>query len=193
TNADGDATVRFVMSDAVTSFRVTAEGFAASGAPGAGQAAIQSRLPVTLDVHLPTEVSQGDVIDLPVTVGNQTRENAGARLPPPFGAAFRVRPAPAADPLHLAAGDKGTVRYPLEVVGTRGDAAVSLAVSTGGLTDSLEKTIRVVPRGFPFVAQAAGTAGRGAAPVHTFHPGGAPPRSTPPPVPLGPSPPPPAT
>ncbi len=173
TDAQGDATVRFVMSDAVTSFRVTAEGFGASGAPGTAQAQIQSRLPVTLDVHLPTEVSSGDVIQLPVTVGNQTDDEVDARITATFGAALRVAAATSGDPLHLDAHAKGTVRYPLEVVATRGDADVSLAVSAEGIEDALQKTIRVVPRGFPFVADAAGTATRGPGAVHRFELAGA--------------------
>ncbi|MCE9573460.1 MAG: carboxypeptidase regulatory-like domain-containing protein [Deltaproteobacteria bacterium] len=173
TDARGDATVRFVMSDAVTAFRVTAEGFAASGLPGEGVAQIQSRLPVTLDVHLPTEVSSGDVIDLPVSVGNQTGDDLDAKLTATFGAAFRIKAATSGDPLHLDANGKATVRYPLEVVGTRGDADVSLAVSADGIEDAMQKTIRVVPRGFPFVAQASGTAARGTATINRLDLAGA--------------------
>src|SRR5262249_41178733 len=90
TNADGDADVTFATSDAVTSFRAPAEGFSAAGTPGAGQLAIQSKLPVTLDVHLPTEVTSGDSIMLPVTIANETETAIDAELTTKFGAAFRI-------------------------------------------------------------------------------------------------------
>jgi hypothetical protein len=173
TDAQGDATVRFAMSDAVTGFRITAEGFAADGTPGTAQAAIQTKLPVTLDVHLPTEVSSGDVIQLPVSIGNQTTDDLDARVTATFGAAFRTTAPTSGDPLHVDASGKRTVTYPLQVVGTRGDAEVALAVSADGISDSLQKTIRVVPRGFPFVAAASGTAHAGPAEPRAFDLAGA--------------------
>jgi uncharacterized protein YfaS (alpha-2-macroglobulin family) len=160
TNADGDADVTFATSDAVTSFRATAEGFAAGGTPGAGQLAIQSKLPVTLDAHLPLEVSSGDAIQLPVTIANETETAVDAELTAKFGAAFRLAQTPSGK-LHLAAGSKQTVVFPISVVATDGSADVELALAARGLTDQLKKTIRVVPKGFPFEASASGTARRG--------------------------------
>jgi uncharacterized protein YfaS (alpha-2-macroglobulin family) len=160
TNADGDADVTFATSDAVTSFRATVEGFAAGGTPGAGTLAIQSKLPVTLDAHLPLEVSSGDAIQLPVTIANETETPVDAELTAKFGAAFRLAQTPSGK-LHLAAGGKQTVVFPITVVATDGSADVELALAARGLTDQLKKTIRVVPKGFPFEASASGTARRG--------------------------------
>src|SRR5262249_34010126 len=64
TSASGDADVSFVTSDAVTSFRATVEGFSATGVAGGGQIAFQSKLPLTLDAHLPVEVTSGDTVRL---------------------------------------------------------------------------------------------------------------------------------
>ena len=164
TNARGDAEVSFVASDAVTSFRATAEGFSATGTPGGGQATFQSKLPLTLDTHLPTEVTSGDSIKLPITVTNETDQAIDATLDAKFGTAFRLAQNPISGPIHLKAKDKQTLLFSLEVVATDGDANVELALASRGLTDQLKKTIRVVPRGFPFEVSASGTARSGTSP-----------------------------
>ncbi len=162
TDERGNAEVTFVASDAVTAFRATAEGFSTGGTPGAGQVAIQSKLPLTLDAHLPVEVTAGDTIRLPVTLSNETEEALDATLATSFGAAFKL----VSDPvdrgprgtIRLAAGEKRSLFFPLEVVATDGSAEVALSLTARGLKDELTKTIRVVPRGYPFELSASGTA-----------------------------------
>jgi alpha-2-macroglobulin-like protein len=158
TNADGTAEVTFVMSDAVTSFRATAEGFSAAGVAGGGEVAVASRLPLSLDAKLPLEVSSGDRIELPVTVANETDDALEATLEARFGAAVRLASSPAAGRVRLRAGERKSFYFPLEVVAQDGDAEVALVLATRGLRDELSRKIRVVPRGFPFVAAASGTA-----------------------------------
>jgi hypothetical protein len=158
TGADGTAEVTFVMSDAVTSFRATAEGFSAGGVAGGGEVAVASKLPLSLDAKLPLEVSSGDRIELPVTVANETEDALEATLEARFGAAVRLASNPAAGPIRLRAGERKSFYFPLEVVAQDGDAEVALVLATRGLRDELTRKIRVVPRGFPFVAAASGTA-----------------------------------
>ena len=166
TGDDGAADVSFVMSDAVTSFRATVEGVSTHGLPGAGEAVIQTKLPMTLDVHLPTEVTSGDEIRLPVTLANDSDRDLDATLDAKFGSAFSLdKPLPAG-PIHLAAGTKHSLFVPLRVVATDGDADVDVSLAANGLTDQLHKKIRVVPRGFPFEVSASGTATRGKPAVH---------------------------
>lgn len=161
TGDDGTASVSFYTSDAVTSFRATVEGFSAGGAPGAGALAVQSKLPLTLDAKLPLEVTSGDRIALPVTLSNETENAIEATLAAKFGSALRLDSDPAAGKIRLRAGEKKSFYFPLEVVATDGSADVELALATRGLRDELKKTIRVVPRGFPFTAAASGTAKAG--------------------------------
>lgn len=161
TGANGTAEVSFYTSDAVTSFRATAEGFSTGGAPGAGSVAVQSKLPLTLDAKLPLEVTSGDRIQLPVTLSNETESTLEATLVAKFGSALRLASDPAAGKITLRAGEKKSFFFPLDVVATDGSADVELALATRGLRDELKKTIRVVPRGFPFTAAASGTAQAG--------------------------------
>jgi uncharacterized protein YfaS (alpha-2-macroglobulin family) len=124
-------------------------------------------MPLTLDAHLPVEVTSGDEIRLPVTVSNETDAALDADLDANFGAAFRLMQTPGRK-IHLAAHEKSSLFFPLRVVATDGNADVDLALTTGGLKDEIKKQIRVVPLGFPFEVSAAGTAKRGAKAGHTF-------------------------
>jgi alpha-2-macroglobulin-like protein len=172
TGRDGTATVTFPVSDAVTSFRATAEGVSANGLPGAGSAVIQSKLPLSLDARLPVEVTSGDKIRLPVTLTNETQETIEANLTAAFGSAFKLGDNPTGK-IVLRAGEKKSLFFPLEVIATAGDADVSIAVRARGLEDKLDKTIRIVPLGFPFEVGASGTARTGARTAHAFELAGA--------------------
>lgn len=172
TASDGTATVSFPTSDAVTSFRVVAEGASLGGLPGRGEAVIKSELPLSLDAKLPLEVAAGDKISLPVSLANRTDRSLTATLEARFGAAFRLGASPVGT-LTLAAGEKRTVMFPLEVVQKgAGDGEVSIAVTTAGLRDSVEKKIKVVPLGFPIENSASGTAKKGVV-RHVFDASGA--------------------
>jgi len=160
TDFEGNAEVKFVASDAVTAFRATAEGFSMGGLPGGGQLAFNSKLPLTLDTHLPLEVTSGDKIRLPITLTNETDDPVDATLSASFGAAFKLAGNPASGTIHLKAGEKQSLFFPLEVVATDGNAEVELVLTARGLKDELKKKIRVVPRGFPFEISASGTAKR---------------------------------
>ncbi|MDB4959594.1 MAG: A-macroglobulin complement component [Myxococcales bacterium] len=173
TNANGDADVAFVASDAVTAFRVTAEGFSANGTAGGGQMTFQSKLPLTIDAHLPVEVTSGDTIQLPITLANETDEAIDATLATQFGAAFKLANNPVTGPIHLMAQQKRSLFFALDVVATDGNADVELKLTGRGLSDEIKKQIRVVPRGFPIEVSASGTAHRGQASSHVLELAGA--------------------
>ncbi|HMI92528.1 MAG TPA: alpha-2-macroglobulin family protein, partial [Polyangiales bacterium] len=158
TDESGTAKVTFYVSDAVTSFRATAEGISAGGLPGRGEAVVQSKLPVNLDVHMPLEVSAGDQIILPVTLTNETDRTITAKLTVDFGSAFKLGANPADKPIALQAGEKKAFFMPLDVIGKSGEGAVQIAMQAEGLKDEVHKQIRVVPLGFPFQVSLSGTA-----------------------------------
>ena len=172
TGTNGTATVTFVASDAVTSFHATAEGFSSTGTPGAGAARFKSKLPLTLDAKLPIEVTAGDKIRLPITITNETGEALDADLAARFGTAFKLT-TPLGAKIHVKPHDKYSVFAQLEVVATGGTADVELALASRGLKDEIKKTIRVVPRGFPFETSVSGTAKSGVTSKHQIELAGA--------------------
>ncbi len=159
TDADGQARVSCYLSDAVPSFRATVEGLDAQGAPGRSETLITSKLPVTLTVKMPMEVSQGDTIELPLTITNETRREVNARLISNLGPAFEIA-SRLPTWVKLPARGAKTLRAKLNVVGTGLEAAdgkVAFKVEAWKLSDSVERTIAVAPRGFPVERSLAGT------------------------------------
>jgi uncharacterized protein YfaS (alpha-2-macroglobulin family) len=173
TSADGNAEVAFVASDAIAAFRATAEGVSAGGVPGGGTLTIRSKMPLTLDARLPLEVTSGDELRLPVTLSNETDGALDATLDARFGAALQLTSNPVAGKVHLGAGEKRSLFFPLKVIATGGDADVQLALTTLGLKDELQKKIHIVPPGFPFEISASGTAKQGVAARHDLELAGA--------------------
>jgi hypothetical protein len=173
TDAQGDAEVRFVTSDAVTAFRATAEGFSTRGIAGTGQIVFQSKLPLSLAAHLPVEASTGDTIQLPVTLTNETDQPLDAQLTAAFGAALKLTRNPISGAIHLAAHQARSAIFPLEVVAADGDAELAIKLTARGLSDELKRTIRIVPRGFPTELSASGTARAGTASRHSVDLAGA--------------------
>ena len=79
TNAKGQAQVRFWLSDLLTTYRVTAEGVAGPHV-GRAEVDVHSVLPFELDTPLPTEVSFGDRLLLPVRLRNRRRHRLDVEL-----------------------------------------------------------------------------------------------------------------
>lgn len=159
TGADGTAKVQFPLSDAITSFRAIAEGASAGGLPGRGEALVQSKLPVSLAVTMPLEVSAGDTIQLPVTLSNETAQPYQARISSDFGPAFKVVGGVPQN-VELGAGERKSFFAELQVVGDGKDPEAGRArigIDTANLKDEVARTIRVVPLGFPQEVSLSGT------------------------------------
>jgi len=156
TDANGRARIEFPTSDAITSFRITAEGLA-NGLPGHAETTIASRLPLSLAANLPVEVTTGDRIALPVTITNNTATGIDATVRAIAGAAITGT---ATRTVHVRAHAARTVSYQLRVTGADGaDAAgdVELAVDAGTAHDGLKRSLKIVPNGFPAQTAVAGT------------------------------------
>jgi hypothetical protein len=154
TDNTGRAEVRFYLSDAITQFRLTAEGLGA-GAAGHGEATVRSVLPVSLATTLPVAVSSGDVLFVPLTATN-TRDDA-----------LRVDVSGVVDSrVVTATSDRGTVTVEpngsathwmeLTVGPGRETAQIHLTASGGGVSDAMTRTLKVVPPGFPRSVSEAG-------------------------------------
>ncbi len=148
TDEQGQASVEFGLSDSVTSFRVLADAFSASGALGAANTAIESVEPFYLEPKMPLEVTAGDRILLPVGVVNATDATLeGAQ----FGASSHT----AIDivsplrPFDLA--PKARKRHVIELMVGRhnGSAHFTLTGRAGPYADEVTRTLVIKPSGFP--------------------------------------------
>ncbi len=184
TNRWGKATLKFTLSDAVTTFRVFSEGVASadsgvgsgagSGLAGRDETVFKSALPFSLAVKLPLEVSAGDRPLIPVTLSNDSERALDVKLDARFGALMRASAGAGADGQggkladgqsskladgqnsKLAAGERKSLFFPLEVTGTRGQSEVRVSAAAGGLGDEVLRSIPVVPLGYPQLFERSG-------------------------------------
>ncbi|MBL9006275.1 MAG: hypothetical protein JNJ46_18620, partial [Myxococcales bacterium] len=148
TGQDGKATVSFVLSDAVTSFRVLSEGIG-GGAAGRDETVIKSSLPFSVAVKLPLEVSEGDRVMLPVVLSNEQNQPLRVDLQSEFGSLLSLEKAVARTSGAIGGGLRETLYFPLTVTGKKGQSEVRLVAEASGLRDELFRSVRVSPRGFP--------------------------------------------
>lgn len=155
TDAHGEAIVRFDLSDAITTFHVRADAFDASGALGEGEARIASCRPFAIQASFPAELGEGDVLDLPVTLVNETATPFDARLSLLAGDPLR----PERDRLWVALPSRGQTReiLPIKAAGAPATAAaVRVAASAAAFADEATGYLAVVPRGAPMELYASG-------------------------------------
>lgn len=156
TGVDGQATVTFYLSDAVTSFRVFAEG-AGDGRIGRSEEVFDAKLPFSMSVKLPLEVSEGDRLYLPLILANERDQALPVSLAASFGDLLTLEKPVALPAPQLAANARESLYYPVRVTGQRGQSKVMFSADAGGLKDELVREVRVEPLGFPQLQELGGT------------------------------------
>ena len=146
TGSDGRATVRFRLTDAVTSFRATAEGLGAARV-GGGDALIVSQLPFHVEARLPVALSTGDHLDVPITLENTGASSLPVALRGSAGPLVQLGAMPS--DLSLAAGERRSVWLGLDVRPGSGVTELRLDATAGALRDGLVRRLPIEPAGVP--------------------------------------------
>ncbi|MES2642770.1 MAG: AgmX/PglI C-terminal domain-containing protein [Myxococcota bacterium] len=150
TDATGHARVTFPLSDAVTSFRVIAEGVG-GGRVGRGEAVFASTLPFSLAVKLPVAAVKGDQLHVPLTLTNDRDTPVTVTVAAAMGEAFSAMEAPRT--VTLAARTGQTLFYDV-VAGAK--VPLSFSAVSDGLTDAFTRTLTVMDAGYPRTWSASG-------------------------------------
>ena len=142
---DGRATVKFSLSDSVTTFRVLADGYGRNGALGSGDTVIASVEPFYIATKLPQHAVSGDIIELPVTLVNTTEEsiaNASLRV---TGKGIETAAITTAT---LAPGER--LRRIIKVATSQaGNFPITVTALAGPYSDTVTRNLTVHPAGFP--------------------------------------------
>ena len=148
TNAKGEAKVSFYLSDAVTTFRVTAEGLG-GGYAGHGEATLTSALPVSIATKLPAQVSSQDRLLLPITVSSTRDSVLNVSVSHDIHSKLVTVEDTEGGHLQLDAQSSATHWLPMTFGHGRDTVKIHLEAEGGGLSDILERELEVVPAGFP--------------------------------------------
>ncbi|MDP2275190.1 MAG: alpha-2-macroglobulin family protein [Archangium sp.] len=153
TDASGKATVKFGMSDAVTSFRAAADGFTATGVLGAAHVKLDSVKAFYVEPKLPLEVTEGDVIRLPIAFVNGTREPLSAVSMAITSKADLRFTAPQV--FALKSDERARRVVELTIGPKTRSTELTLNATAGGYSDVVTRELSIKPKGFP-AQQASG-------------------------------------
>ena len=159
TDKSGKGEVSFYVSDAITSFRIFAEGVG-GGLAGRNETVFKSNLPFSMYVKLPLEVSAGDQLNLPLTLTNETAKPLAVAVTASFGKLLTARRSARLRTIRLAPKQRRSLYYPVRVTGKRGLSKVLFLAKAGNLTDEFTRKVNVVPQGFPQQISVSGEVGR---------------------------------
>jgi hypothetical protein len=148
---DGKAEVSFDLCDAVTSYQVTAVGHTLDGRLGAVTSTLESRLPFSLEPKLPIEVTCSDKIDLPVSIANNTSDPRPVQVHV-ASTGLHLIGGRNDEPLTIPADQRVRRLFRFEPALVNGPARVQLSGQSFPFTDSVTRTLQVVPEGFPVVS-----------------------------------------
>ncbi|MBI4574718.1 MAG: A-macroglobulin complement component [Planctomycetes bacterium] len=167
TDLKGEAVARFGLADAVTSYRVLADAWAADGALGEADLLVEARQPFYAEPKPPLEVTAGDRVLLPVSLVNATGDPLGASLAVAAEGGLASE-AGWTGTLELPAGGRGRLLVPLAVGAANGTAEITLEATAGPHGDRVRREVEVRPRGFPVQHHLAGLLGPGGRVTHTL-------------------------
>ncbi|MEN0060742.1 MAG: MG2 domain-containing protein [Myxococcota bacterium] len=153
TDDNGQATVHLTTSDAITSFRVVAEGVG-GGAVGRTEHVFENVRPFSLNIKLPVALTQGDQLQLPVTLASEVNRPLTVQLTPTFGPGLTVAD-PSPRPVALPARGRDTVWFDVKVEGPPGTTSIGMAAIGGGQSDEMVRDLEVHSRGFPQTFEAS--------------------------------------
>ncbi|MCO5167365.1 MAG: MG2 domain-containing protein [Planctomycetes bacterium] len=148
TGATGELSLTFDLNDSITTFRIVADAVGRDGALAWGQAEVTSRRPLYVEPKLPLEVTAGDRALVPVAVVNGAATPQAVVVTVKAGEGLTAG-APALT-LALGPDERRRALVPLGVGFLRGDATLTLEATGPGGRDQVTRTVKVVPRGFPF-------------------------------------------
>ena len=149
---DGKASVKFALSDSITTFRVMADAFGNNGALGKNDTLIKSVEPFYIEPKMPLEVTAGDIIKLPVALVNSTDKT--------FENVNLLARCEGLDIIQAAPGQLGAKQRARKIIKISpkkpGTYKLVLTASAGTYTDTVSKTLVVKASGFPIAVNHGG-------------------------------------
>jgi hypothetical protein len=162
TDANGNATVAFATSDAVTTWRVHADAHTATGTGRLGQSTLDftTQQPLHVEAKLPDEVSAGDQLQIPVSAITTDPAATEVAITAKLGDGLRLVEG-ASLRIELRDG-RGRALLPIAVDNIVGAATIDLEARAGRFTDRVQHRIAIAPRGFPHRRSLGGSVEAGA-------------------------------
>ncbi len=150
TDSDGRASIRFDLSDSITTFQVAVDAHSAGGRIGSFTGKITTRMPLQIEPQLPLEVTAGDRIEMPMAVINSSAVNIDVDLSVTADDALAIHD-DAVRKLTIDAGSRTREFVTLDVISSPANPQASITIrgASAAMSDSVRRTLRIAPSGYP--------------------------------------------
>lgn len=145
TDDNGTARVEIPLADSITSWRLSASAVTAEGQLGADTSDIRVFQPYFVDLNLPTTLTRGDEISIPVVVYNYLEEEQTVDISLQKEDWFET-PGETSVSLQVASGDVASAFIRIRVKDA-GDHHLQVTATGNGVADAVRREIKVVPDG----------------------------------------------
>jgi alpha-2-macroglobulin-like protein len=148
TDENGKSTFSFYNSDAITSYRIVAEGIGHNGLPGRKEETFSIQKPLSIDAKVPAYLSLGDTLEIPLIVSNNTDKELLVKidfaLPTELKLAGKFQ-----DNVFLGPNSGNTQHLKVVPVQETKYANIAIGLKTEGLSDNFNQQIAIVSPLFP--------------------------------------------
>ena len=155
TDRTGKTILSFYNSDEITSFRATAEGFGVDGSVGRAEKTYFTQLPFSMSVKVPTELTTGDLVSIPLTLKNNTSGiisgNISIKTPESLQLVSSLNTLQS-----IAADQTKTIFLDYKVTDKPGKDTIEFSFNSTGNKDAFSQEIKVSSKGFPSALSFAG-------------------------------------
>lgn len=161
--SDGQGQARQLVEvpDSITTWRVEAWAHTWDGRFGQGKAALKVRKDFFVELELPTQLIQGDRMEVPVTIINQREQAVSAKLTAQAQDGLSILTGPPAE-LEIAPGARETVIVRVLASGVgAGSLTVKAALDDQGAGDGVMRSVTISPDGRTLTRGSAGLVQRG--------------------------------
>jgi alpha-2-macroglobulin-like protein len=151
----GKKVFEFYNSDDISSFRATAEGFAADGMIGRAEMSYFTQLPFSMRTKIPAEVIAGDIISVPLVLTNNTDGPLGGLMNIVAPAGLKaIGNIPATQT--IMPGKSKTIYLDYKVSSKAATGDFTIGFKSCGLGDAFTQRVRIIQKGFPVAASFSG-------------------------------------
>lgn len=161
TDDKGEATVEFDVSDSVSTWTVHADAHG-HGRVGQATTTFESYMPFRMEAKVLTQVSEGDTLQIPIALIADDKSTAKASARVVVSGPVTLLGSPSSTVVLRDGRGRVDAKITIGRVGSAGaQASIAMLGQVGKAKDSVRRSFRVVPRGFPRrVSQAARIEGK---------------------------------
>lgn len=149
TDNKGKASVSFYNNDAITTFAVIAEGVSRTGLPGTQTTYFACQKPFSMEVKVPTIVTMGDHVEIPLTLKNNLNVSLTGNLSIQTPKSWKfIAPL---NRLTVQPQSAQTLYLPFEILNIKEDSILKISfINDKGITlDAFVQKVKTYSKGFP--------------------------------------------